>query len=101
MCSEAIRPLTLVQCYPIGVINMIDNGSNDEKIIAVPLSDPSYHGVKSIPDLPAHIFSQMEHFFTVYKQLEGKATAVDTVRGRDVAIETIANAIERYNKYFK
>jgi len=101
LCSEAIRPLTLVQCYPIGVINMIDNGSNDEKIIAVPLSDPSYHGVKSIPDLPAHIFSQMEHFFTVYKQLEGKATAVDTVRGRDVAIETIANAIKRYNKYFK
>ena len=41
VCSETIAPLTLVQCYPIGVIRMIDNGRNDDKIIAIPKHDPN------------------------------------------------------------
>ena len=41
LCSESIRPLTLVRCYPIGVISMIDNGYNDDKIIAIPFQDPT------------------------------------------------------------
>ncbi len=100
LCSEEIYPLTLVQCYPVGVINMVDNGRNDEKIIAIPFSDPSYHDVKSIHDLPPHIFKQMEHFFTVYKQLEGKETAVETVKDREFALEVIAEALARYKEYF-
>ena len=43
LCSEPILPLTMVQCYPIGVIQMVDNGSGDEKIIAIPFSDPTYN----------------------------------------------------------
>lgn len=100
LCSEAIHPLTLVQCYPIGVINMVDNGSNDEKIVAIPFSDPSYHYVTSIDDLPPHIFNQMEHFFTVYKQLEEQVTDVGSIRGRAAAIATLERAIARYKEVF-
>lgn len=101
LCDAPIFPLTLVQCYPIGVINMIDNGCNDEKIIAIPFSDPMYNESKSIHDLPAHTFSEMEHFFSVYKQLEGKDTAVNPVQDRGDATEIIRKAIEHYRVVFE
>ena len=43
LCSEELEPLTLVRCYPIGMIKMIDNGRDDEKIIAIPFNDPTYN----------------------------------------------------------
>ncbi|MFR1759418.1 MAG: inorganic diphosphatase, partial [Christensenellaceae bacterium] len=79
LCSETIEPLTLVRCYPIGVISMVDNGRQDEKIIAVPFQDPNYNSYRDIDDLPEHIFSEMRHFFTVYKALENKQTAVKEI----------------------
>ena len=100
LTSEEIDPLVLVHCYPIGVIKMIDNGKNDEKIIAIPFEDPSYNAYADISDLPPHIFEEMRHFFSVYKQLEGKATAVDEVQDRDAAVEIIRHCIENYNTKF-
>ena len=77
ICSEEIVPLTLVQCYPIGVIKMTDGGRLDEKIIAIPFTDPYYNTVKTIYDLQPHVFEEMRHFFSVYKTLENKDTVVD------------------------
>ena len=74
VCSESIDPLTLVRCYPIGYISMLDGGKNDEKIIAIPFSDPTYNNVQDLMDLPPHLFDEMAHFFSVYKALEGKET---------------------------
>ena len=48
LCSESLCPMSLVRCYPIGVITMSDNGDSDEKIIAIPYSYPKYNGYKSI-----------------------------------------------------
>ncbi len=96
LCSEVLEPLTLCRAYPIGVITMIDNGRNDEKIIAIPYSDPTYNSYKDISDLPAHIFDEMKHFFEVYKSLERKDTAVDEVRGREDAIRIISDAMQNY-----
>lgn len=101
LCSEPLEPLTLVRCYPIGVISMIDNGRNDEKIIAIPFSDPTYNGYKDISELPSHIFEEMSHFFSVYKELENKSTAVNEVMGRDAARNVIQWAIVSYQKHFK
>ena len=98
--GEQIEPFTLVRCYPIGVIKMIDNGRNDEKIIAIPFNDPTYNTYTDITQLPAHIFEEMCHFFTVYKTLENKETAVDEVLTRDKAVEIIASTIESYKKGF-
>ena len=100
LCNEPINPLTLVQCYPIGVITMIDNDRNDEKIIAIPFEDPTYNSYRSIEALPKHIFDEMQHFFTVYKQLEGKSTAVNEVMGHKAAAETIENSIKLYKDTF-
>jgi inorganic pyrophosphatase len=75
---------------------MNDNGSVDEKIIAIPDTDPNYNTYKSIKDLPKHIFDEMQHFFSVYKQLENKSTTVDVASDRDSAIEIIKKSMDSY-----
>ncbi len=100
ICAEPIEPMTLVRAYPIGVIKMIDNGKYDEKIIAIPHGDPNYNMYTDIDQLPKHIFEEMRHFFTVYKNLEHKETAVDEVRPREEAIRIIEGDIQNYIKSF-
>ncbi len=96
--AEPIYPMTLIDVYPIGVMRMIDGGKLDDKIIAVAVSDPNYNKIKSIDELPPHIFDEIMHFFTVYKQLENKQTAVRELFGPEEAKKIIAEAIEGYNK---
>ena len=96
LCSEQIEPMTLVRAYPIGVISMIDNGRSDEKIIAIPFNDPNNNMYKDISDLPMHVFDEMRHFFTVYKNLENKTTAVNEVSNREEALKIIDKAINDY-----
>ena len=96
LCSETIYPLSLVRCFPIGVISMIDNGSPDDKIIAIPFNDPTYNGYTDISQLPSHIFDEMKHFFSVYKALEQKETAIDEVKNAEVAKDIISKSIDRY-----
>jgi inorganic pyrophosphatase len=100
ICSEAIEPLSLVRCYPIGVMNMIDNGMGDEKIIAIPFNDPNFNIYKNIDELPPHLFNEMRHFFSVYKELENKETAVNEFGGPDEAMDIIVHCIDNYNKIF-
>ncbi len=101
ICSEPLEPLTLVRAYPIGVLSMVDNGHSDEKIIAIPFDDPNYNMHKDIKDLPSHIFDEMRHFFTVYKMLENKETAVDEVAGREEALRIISDSIKNYKDIFE
>lgn len=98
LCSETIYPGTLVQCYPIGYIRMIDSGYDDEKIIAIPFSDPNYNTYTDISQLPEHIFKEMCHFFAVYKMLEtdDKYTEVEDVKGAKETEAIIAQAISDY-----
>ena len=101
LCSESIEPLTLVRCYPIGVMSMIDNGMKDEKVIAIPFNDPNYNIYKDINELPQHLFNEMRHFFSVYKELEHKETAVEEFGGPKEAMNVISFCIDNYNKVFK
>ena len=100
LCSETIEPMTLVRAYPVGVISMIDNGRNDEKIIAIPFNDPYYNIYKDIDELPNHVFDEMRHFFAVYKNLENKKTAVNEVNDYKASLEIINKAIENYIENF-
>ena len=100
LCTESILPMTLVRCYPIGAIIMTDGNSMDEKIIALPFSDPRYNGYVDISELPDHVFEEMTHFFSVYKKLEHKETAVSSVVNREDAIEIIEKAMEHYSVQF-
>ncbi len=98
ICSEAICPLTLVRCYPIGMLKMIDGGKRDEKIIAIAFDDPTYNHYSELSELPSHIFDEMQHFYSVYKALEHKETAVDAVNGKPEAIKVITETIAAYKK---
>ena len=100
LCQEEILPMTLVECYPIGILNMVDENEKDEKIIAVPINDPSNCCYKDVSELPAHIFDEISHFFEVYKVLENKHTAIKEIAGREAAIKCIEDCINRYNEKF-
>lgn len=100
LCQE-ILPLTLVECYPIGVLTMTDNNEYDEKIIAICKQDPFLNSYQDIKELPIQISSEIVHFFEVYKQLEGKQTFIDKMLGRKEAEEIIEKCILRYEKKFE
>ena len=100
LCSEVIQPLSLVRCYPIGVITMKDQGRLDEKIIAIPFHDPTYNTYHDVSELPSHIFTEMSHFFTVYKTLEGKETVVDELEGANAARKVIEKCLDAYIEKF-
>ncbi len=98
LSSEPIVPQTLVESRPIGVINMVDQGLRDTKIIAVATSDPFYNIYNDISELPSHIIDEIRHFFTVYKELEGKPTAIEESLGAVEAKKLIDKAIKSYKK---
>lgn len=100
ICSEPIVPLALVECYPIGLLEMIDGGDKDAKILAIAKNDPVYNSFTDIKQIPTHILKEIQHFFQVYKQLEGKETVVNKIRGRQVAISVIEKCIAAYNEKF-
>ena len=79
---------------------MLDGGRHDEKIIAIPFNDPTYNQYRTINELPKHIFAEMSHFFSVYKALENKETAVNEVSGPEEAVQIISAAIDSYVDHF-
>ena len=101
LCQEDILPLTLVECYPIGVLIMIDGEERDEKIIAVAKKDPFLNVYNDITELPPHISTEIKHFFEVYKQLENKKTEVEEFLGRTEAEEIIEKSIRSYKEKFE
>ena len=96
LCSEPLIPLTVVDCRPIGVIEMFDGGKRDSKIIAVAVDDPFYNTYKNANDLPNHIGDEIKHFFDVDKNLENKTVTTGEVEGVDAAKKVIKEAIELY-----
>ncbi len=101
LCSETIRPMSLVRVYPIGYFAMRDGNSMDEKILAVPFGDPVYNSYHDVSDLPAHIAEEIMHFFDVYKGLEGdKETEIAGAYGRDEALKIIQKCYDAYIEKF-
>ncbi|MDD6483761.1 MAG: inorganic diphosphatase [Clostridiales bacterium] len=100
LCQEDIVPMTLVECKPIGVLKMTDNDDLDEKIIAVPINDPSYSPFEDISQLPAHTFEEISHFFKVYKSLETKETVVNEIMDAEEAKRVIEKCIASYKDNF-
>lgn len=100
LCSEQIEPMAIVDCYPIGVISMLDNGFPDDKIISIPFNDPTYNTYKDISQLPPHVFDEMNHFFSVYKTLENKDTVIDEAKGVLDAVAIIEESIKAYNEKY-
>lgn len=100
LCSQPIEKMSLVRCFPIGVVIMKDRNELDEKIIAIPFGDPQYNTYSDINELPSHYFEELQHFLRVYKELENKVVAIESTGGRKEAIETIERAMKEYKKKF-
>lgn len=100
LCSQPIVAMSLVRCYPIGVVYMTDRDETDEKIIAIPYGDPQYNGYKDIWQLPTHLIDELRHFLSVYKQLEHKEVKVLEVASHEEAQKTVRENIETFNRTF-
>ncbi|MGJ8684162.1 MAG: inorganic diphosphatase [Nonlabens sp.] len=95
-----IVPMCLVECKVIGVMQMLDGGEMDDKIIAVAANDMSVAHVNDVSELPEYWKKEMRNFFQDYKKLEKKTVEVEEFQGRKKAMEIVQQAIEDYKKKF-
>ena len=90
----------LVDVRPVGLFHLVDRGVADEKVLAVPVGDPYSEGLSDLEDIPAHYLKEIEHFFQVYKDLEGTRTETRGFEGAGAAREAVVRAIELYDAKF-
>jgi inorganic pyrophosphatase len=84
----------------IGVMQMIDSGEADDKIIAVAANDMSVNHINDISELPPHFIAEMRHFFEEYKKLENKTVKVEEFQNKQVAEQIINESIKLYEQMF-
>lgn len=101
MMNEPTFPGCVVEARPVGMLRLIDRGQVDDKILAVPATDPEFDDYHDFADLPRHFPNVVEHFFKVYKQLEANAT-IESKGWVDAAAakQAIKDAMELYRKTF-
>lgn len=93
---ESTFPGCIIDAKPVGLFKMWDEKGPDEKILCVPLSDPLWNHIESISDVPPHLLKEIEHFFSIYKELEEKKTGVEGWEDRESAIRIIKESQKRY-----
>ena len=97
----SVQPLCLVEARVIGVMQMVDSGDADDKIIAVANTDPSVNYINNIEEMPRHFFSELRHFFEEYKKLENKTVIVEEFQDKATALKIITDALNLYKDTFK
>ncbi|MEM1239969.1 MAG: inorganic diphosphatase [Cyanobacteria bacterium P01_H01_bin.26] len=83
LMDEPTFPGCVIAARPIGMLEMIDGGDRDEKILCVPDKDPRYVGVKTLDDIASHRLDEISEFFKTYKNLEKKVTEILGWKGLD------------------
>jgi inorganic pyrophosphatase len=96
--SEPTFPGCVITVKPIALFKMTDDGAVDDKIICVPEHDPNWNTLDSCDDLSEQLRGEIEHFFAIYKQPEGKEVEVDGWHSREAALKVIDEAVERYRE---
>lgn len=94
--NEPTFPGCQIEVRPVGVLKLLDLGEPDDKIIAVPIADPFHGEYFDIADMPQHYLREVEHFFGIYKDLEGKRITVIGWGKSDEAMQIINESIARY-----
>ena len=93
--GEPTFPGCRIRARPVGLFRMRDEKGEDEKILCVPLRDPMWSHVHELEDLPAALRAEVEHFFTVYGDLEEKKVGTEGFAGREEALRVIEEARRR------
>jgi inorganic pyrophosphatase len=97
-----LNPGILLTVRPVGVIDMVDSGESDYKILAVPTEDKRWDAVTELEHLNAHTLKEYQHFFETYKALKGKPAPVEIrgIYGKKEAQEAVKKAVELYKAKF-
>src|SRR6267378_3682843 len=99
--SLPVQALCLMEAKVMGVMQMIDNGDSDDKIIAVAANDPGVNHYNNLEELPKHFFEELRHFFEEYKKLENKTVVVEEFGDKTTALKVIEEAVKAYNDNFR
>ena len=99
--NEPTFPGCQIDVRPLGVLAMTDRGEPDDKILAVPVNDPFYGEWFDIADIPQHYLKEVEHFFHIYKDLEGKRVQILGWEKSEVAMALIRESIELYDSTYR
>ncbi|WP_353183131.1 inorganic diphosphatase [Parapedobacter lycopersici] len=100
LCSVDVYPMSVIEAKVIGVMHMIDNGEQDDKIIAVAKHDMSVNYINDLSELPPHTMKEIVRFFQDYKALEHKNVTIEQLFGRSYAYKVIQESIDLYQKEF-
>ena len=100
LCSVDVYPMSIIEAKVVGVMHMVDNGEQDDKIIAVAKNDMSVNYIEDLEDLPPHAMKEIARFFKDYKELENKTVNVEQLKGREFAYQIIRESIELYKEKF-
>lgn len=96
LLGEPTFPGCTIATRVVGVFDMADDKGEDAKLITVAEADPRWTGVQDLADLPRHLLDEVQHFFSVYKDLEGKTVRIDGFRDRTAAMAQIAEDRQRW-----
>jgi inorganic pyrophosphatase len=94
--DEPTFPGCVIAARPIGMLEMIDGGDRDEKILCVPAEDPRYNGVNSLKDIAPHRLEEIAEFFRTYKNLEKKVTEIQGWKDVDAVKPLVEECIKAY-----
>ena len=101
LTQVSVVPLCLIPSKVIGVMQMIDRGENDEKIIAVAEQDPSVSHISDVNDLPPYLLSELRHFFENYKTLENKKVVINEFLPKEQAYKVIEDSMKSFRARFE
>lgn len=100
LMQEPVQPLSVLRVRPVGMMPMVDDGENDEKVICVHLEDPAYNAYEHYEQLPKHVVDELQRFFQDYKKLENKEVLVGEFSDPEEAKEAVRHAMGLYEKSF-
>jgi inorganic pyrophosphatase len=96
LVQQPSYPGVLIEVRPVGVLNMVDSDEKDQKVLAVPTRNPRYDQIHTMDQIFPHVRREIEHFFSIYKELEGKVTTMEGWGGPREARKAIQDGRHRY-----
>ncbi|HEY4502506.1 MAG TPA: inorganic diphosphatase [Candidatus Paceibacterota bacterium] len=100
LTTYPLAPGVLVRVRPVAIMEMIDDGDSDSKLIGVPTKDPRWDEVKGLEDINKHTLKEIEHFFATYKKIQNKEVQIIGFKGKKEAQDSFERSLSLYREKF-